>query len=118
MGAQTRQIIICNHIMRCFCESRWAMCSQYTKDFGSALDLGKLSGMEENLDDIVEACTKGAGRLPPMMPDDFVEELEAKSFTNGKEDRPMVGTLYRAAFEKQMGEAIRLKYSGLGWGDE
>eukprot|EP00966_Prymnesium_polylepis_P114335 2641916-Prymnesium_polylepis.1 len=71
---------------QCFCESRWAM---LTKDFDYALDLGKLTETEQDLKAIIKVCTKGGGRKAPMVPSDFVEELKAKSFTNGKEDRPM-----------------------------
>eukprot|EP00966_Prymnesium_polylepis_P120384 2781737-Prymnesium_polylepis.1 len=73
-----------------------------TKDYDFALDLGKLTGTETSLDDVVRVCTQGGGRKPPMLPINFVEALKAKSFTNGKEDRPMVGELYRTAFEKQI----------------
>ena len=88
-----------------------------TKDFDYTLDLGKLSGAEDDLEEILEQCTTGGGREPPMMPGDFVEALKAKSFTNGKADRRMVGGLYGAAFETQMGKAIQLDYGGLEWGD-
>ena len=88
-----------------------------TKDFDYTLDLGRLSGEEGDLDQIVKVCTQGGGRKPPAMPDDFVEALNAKSFTNGKADRPMVGALYRAAFETHMGEATGLDYGALDWGD-
>eukprot|EP00966_Prymnesium_polylepis_P113627 2627222-Prymnesium_polylepis.1 len=73
---------------------------------------------KEDLDDIVTVCTERGGRRPPMMLGIFVEELKDKSFTNGKEDRPMVGELYQAAFETQMGEATELNYGNLGWGNE
>eukprot|EP00966_Prymnesium_polylepis_P020707 476505-Prymnesium_polylepis.1 len=36
-------------VTQCFCESRWAM---LTKDFDFALDLGKLSQTEEDLEAI------------------------------------------------------------------
>ncbi|EOD33775.1 hypothetical protein EMIHUDRAFT_229279 [Emiliania huxleyi CCMP1516] len=44
-------------------------------------------------------------------------ELEKKSFTNGKDDTPLVKRLYEAAFEEQFGKATELIYNGLGWGD-
>eukprot|EP00966_Prymnesium_polylepis_P319546 7375993-Prymnesium_polylepis.1 len=100
----------------CFCESRWAM---LTKDFDYTLDLGKLDGKQRDMKAIIiQVCTKGGARRPPITPEDFVAELQAKSFTNGKEDRPMVGELYRAAFVEEMGKAKELRYTGLGWGDE
>eukprot|EP00966_Prymnesium_polylepis_P209847 4860194-Prymnesium_polylepis.1 len=51
-------------LSQCFCESRWAM---LIKDFDFALDLAKLTETEENLGAIVQVCTKGGGRRPPMM---------------------------------------------------
>ena len=65
---------------------------------------------------IVEACTKGS-RRPPLAPARFVAELEAKSFTNGKADRPLVGRLYEEGFAAQFGRAKMLSYGGLEWGD-
>eukprot|EP00966_Prymnesium_polylepis_P158925 3673619-Prymnesium_polylepis.2 len=92
-----------------------------TKDFDFSLDLGKLTGTETSLEDVVKVCTQGGGRKPPMLPSDFVEALKAKSFTNGKEDRPMVGELYRIVYsvrEADGGGHYAAVYSGLGWGDE
>ena len=99
---------------QCFCESRWA---QLTKDFDYALNLGYLDGTQTDLKAIIDVCTQGGARRPPMTPADFLDELEAKSFTNGKEDRPKVGELYRKGFEMEMGQAKELNYSSLGWAD-
>jgi len=41
----------------------------------------------------------------------------SKSFTNGKDDKPLVKRLYEAAFEEQFGKATELAYVKLGWGD-
>ena len=51
------------------------------------------------------------------MPSAFAAELETKSFTNGKVDKPLVKRLYEAAFKEQFGKATELNYDGLGWGD-
>jgi len=40
-----------------------------------------------------------------------------KSFTNGKDDKPLVKRLYEAAFEEQFGKATELSYQDIGWGD-
>eukprot|EP00966_Prymnesium_polylepis_P088004 2035998-Prymnesium_polylepis.1 len=40
--------------------------------------------------DMIDECTKGGGRAPPIVPEDFAIALETKSFTNGKDDRPLV----------------------------
>ena len=40
-----------------------------------------------------------------------------KTFTNGKDDKPLVKRLYEAAFEEQFGQTKWLNYRGLGWGD-
>eukprot|EP00966_Prymnesium_polylepis_P262986 6074543-Prymnesium_polylepis.1 len=88
-----------------------------TKAYDLGIDVGKLSDAEKGFYEVEMAINKGGRRMPPLLPDDFAEELKAKSFTNGKEDRPMVGALYRTAFEMQMSEATKLMYCGLGWGD-
>ena len=56
-------------------------------------------------------------RRPPLLPSAFAAELEKKSFTNGKDDKPLVKRLYEAAFEEQFGKATELDYGSLGWGD-
>ena len=44
--------------------------------------------------------------------------MAGKSFTNGKDDKQLVGQLYREAFAEQCGKAETLNYTSLGWGDE
>mmetsp|Transcript_74121 Transcript_74121/g.222780 ORF Transcript_74121/g.222780 Transcript_74121/m.222780 type:complete len:250 (+) Transcript_74121:264-1013(+) len=106
----------CPSLLQCFCESRWAM---LTKEFDFALDLGKADGNGEG-----PRCHRTGlhqGRRTEAADDAERfrgQELKAKSFTNGKEDRPMVGELYRGAFEKEMGEVTTLHCAQLGWGDE
>ena len=98
----------------CATESAWA---SLTKMACLSLDLGKMrDGVEYsyyNLDD----CTQDGGRRPPLLPSAFAAELEKKSLTNGKDDKPLVKRLYEAAFEEQFGKATVLDYYGLDWGD-
>ena len=42
---------------------------------------------------------------------------ESKSFTNGKDDKPLVSRLYEGAFKEQFAKVTKLDYSCLGWGD-
>ena len=98
---------------QCFTESSWAT---MTKDFCFCLDLGQLTGEEKDKQAIIEACTKGA-RAPPLLPDEFVAEMADKSFTNGKDDKPLTERLYREAFAETFGQAKELDYAYLGWGD-
>ena len=58
-------------------------------------------------------CTQDGGRRPPLLPSAFAAELETKSFTNGKEDYPLVKRLYEDAFEEQFGKATVLSYAFL-----
>ncbi|EOD11668.1 hypothetical protein EMIHUDRAFT_214559 [Emiliania huxleyi CCMP1516] len=53
------------------------------------------------------ATVAKCGRRPPLLPSAFAAELETKSFTNGKDDKPL----------EQFGKATRLDYVQLGWGD-
>ena len=106
----------------CFTESSWA---GLTKGFQLSLDLGLMRDDEEyNFHSFVGQCTKGGqlrakaiGRRPPLLPSHFAEELETKTFTNGKDDKPLVKKLYEAAFKEQFGKATLLGYDHLGWGD-
>ena len=72
---------------------------------------------EYNYGSLIGDCAHGGGRRPPLHPSRFAAELEKKSFTNGKDDKPLVKQLYKAAFEEQFGKATELRYGSLGWGD-
>ena len=99
----------------CATENAWA---SLTKTGHLSLDLGKMrDGVEYDFRSLTDDCRKGGGRRPPLLPSAFAAELETKSFTNGKDDKPLVKRLYEAAFEEQFGKATVLKYLNLGWGD-
>ncbi|EOD06662.1 hypothetical protein EMIHUDRAFT_258811, partial [Emiliania huxleyi CCMP1516] len=99
----------------CATESAW---SSLTKAGALSLDLGLMrDGEEYDYYSLRHECTKGGGRRPPLLPSAFAAELETKSFTNGKDDKPLVKQLYEAAFEEQFGKATKLDYRGLGWGN-
>jgi len=98
----------------CFTESCWAT---LTKDFDFSLDLGRLQGGEEGKKAIVDMCTKGGGRSPPLLPEEFEAVLSTKAFTNGETDTPLVTTLYRDAFVAECAKATELIYADLGWED-
>ena len=99
----------------CFTEQSWA---SLTKAGRLSLDLGKMrDGVEYNWRSLGMDCTRDGGRRPPLLPSAFAAELETKSFTNGKDDKPLVKRLYEAAFEEQFGKATELNYRHLGWGD-
>ena len=66
---------------------------------------------------LIGDCTQDGGRRPPLLPSAFAAELESKSFTNGKDDKPLVKRLYEAAFKERFGKATVLDYGMLGWGD-
>jgi len=93
-----------------FCESSWAMLVKYSD---LVLDLGKDTG-EGKFDE--EKCRQG--RKAPVLPEEFVAQLQSKGFTNGSTDKPLVADLYSKGFEERFGVATLLKYSGLGWGVE
>ena len=98
----------------CCPENAWA---SLTKASGLSLNLGLMrhAGSRRAL---IEECTQGGGRRPPMLPSVFAAELESKSFTNGKDDKPLVSRLYEGAFKNQFAKVTKLDYSCLGWGDE
>ncbi|EOD06775.1 hypothetical protein EMIHUDRAFT_106703 [Emiliania huxleyi CCMP1516] len=84
----------------------------------TAADLGKMrAGVEYGYGSLIDDCVQDGGRRPPLLPSAFAAELEKKSFTNGKDDKPLVKQLYEAAFKEQFGKATVLNYRGLGWGD-
>jgi len=98
----------------CTAEAAWSMMTKY---YDFSLDLGLLEGGETRKEEIVRKCTKGGGRKPPLLPDEFEQVIATKSFTNGKDDRPLVARLYRDSFAEQFGKVKALNYGGLGWGD-
>ena len=99
----------------CFTEASWA---SLTKAFALSLDLGKMrDGKEYDCRSLIRDCIQDGGRRPPLLPSAFAAELETKSFTNGKDDKPLVERLYEAAFKEQFGKATVLNYRNLGWGD-
>ena len=84
------------------------------------ISLSKLTGAERDLRQVI---LKGRGaREPPMAPEPFATELAdgvasgAKGFTN-KGDVGLVTTVYDKAFDKEMGQAVRLDFRGLEWSD-
>ncbi|EOD38884.1 hypothetical protein EMIHUDRAFT_223995 [Emiliania huxleyi CCMP1516] len=99
----------------CSTENAWA---SLTKAGQLSLDLGKMrAGVEYGYGSLIDDCVQDGGRRPPLLPSAFAAELEKKSFTNGKDDKPLVKQLYEAAFKEQFGKATVLNYRGLGWGD-
>ncbi|EOD38905.1 hypothetical protein EMIHUDRAFT_224042 [Emiliania huxleyi CCMP1516] len=99
----------------CATENAWA---SLTKVGALSLDLGKMrAGKEYDFDSLTLDCTQEGGRCPPLLASAFAAELEKKSFTNGKDDKPLVKRLYEVAFKEQFGKATELVYDSLGWGD-
>jgi len=94
----------------CFCESSWAM---MVKDYDLVLDLGKDTGEGR-----FNAARCQHGRKAPVLPEEFVVQLQSKGFTNGSTDKPLVADLYSKGFEERFGVAPNLNYAGLGWGDD
>ena len=80
------------------------------------MDLGVDPTNENDYDWITWWHGSSQGRGAPLLPDRFKEQLEDKSFTNGKDDKPLVAELYRKSFEACFGQATELVYSSLGWG--
>ena len=85
------------------------------KDYDYVLDLGKFSGTETGLVQVIKECA--AARPPPLTPADFALALADKSFTSKKADEDMVARLYEATFRLRMGQATDLNYSSMQWGD-
>lgn len=97
-----------------FTEASWAM---LTKTYAKVLDLSRLSGTKRSYVGMRDECIADGGRRPPLTPTQFVVQLAERTFTNGKEDRPLVSRLYRDGFTAQFERAHSLVYGGLGWGD-
>ncbi|CAK0828496.1 unnamed protein product [Prorocentrum cordatum] len=98
----------------CFFESSLAT---LTKLPGNLVDLGPAAWCAPKGG--TRALVSGAARRPaPVLPDALDAELQSKSFTNGREDRPRVAELYRSAFVQRLLATEALTYVGLGWGDD
>ena len=57
-------------------------------------------------------------RRAPITPEQMRTVLEQKSFTNAKDDRPLVAQLYQEQFERRFGQVDQLRYESLGWDDD
>merc|ERR1712039_952365 len=63
--------------------------------------------------------TQGAlldARRPPILPDDFEHQMQAKTLTNGK-DRAVLVDLQRAVTTTVLRSVELLDFASLGWGD-
>ena len=101
----------------CFTESSWAC---MVKSGRLVLDLGQLHERDDactTLEHVIRTCACST-RPFPLTPDAFEQQLSSKRFTNGKDDKPLVATLYRDSFGTAFGAAETLSYVGLRWGDE
>ena len=98
----------------CFCESAWAA---MVKAAFLVMDLSVDPTNENDYDWFRWWKMSSEGRGAPLLPDRFKEQLEDKSFTNGKDDKPLVTELYRASFKARFGQVTELVYAGIGWGD-
>lgn len=97
----------------CFTESCWAA---LTKPSRASFDLGRRAGAAPaSREELLDACAGGGGRRPPLLPAEFAAALQHKTFTNGKEDRPLVQSLYEVAFHNTFRHVFVLKYDQLGW---
>lgn len=56
-------------------------------------------------------------RCPAMTPQRFRTLLDAKTFTNGKEDHDLVASLYEGFLEMGLGAATKLSFPECSWGD-
>ena len=100
----------------CFTEQSWA---GLTKAGHLSLDLGKMrAGVEYDWDSLTDDCTQDGGRRPPLLPSAFAAELETKSFTNGKDDMPIVKKVQRSAFTHEFEKVHVLNFCRLDWGDD
>lgn len=126
----------------CYSEHCW---SSLTKSVSKSLDLGHYSGNRTRLygdNGVLAECTREGARPPPLLPAQFAEELESRSFIDPSNDKPLVISLYTKIFEAkvrpratfsapalgtflgptaahgaQMGAVSVLDYQRMGWGD-
>merc|ERR1712039_722339 len=81
----------------------------------TAGDLVKQASYQHHLD----MGTQGAlldARRPPILPDDFEHQMQAKTLTNGK-DRAVVVDLQRAITTTVLRSVELLDFASLRWGD-
>ena len=56
---------------------------------------------------MISECAEGGDRWPPLLPSQFTERLDARAFTEGKDDKALVSRLYASAFREEMRRATR-----------
>ena len=81
-------------------------------------NLGNLDGSETSFDVVRAKCTGGMSRPAPLTSAAFTKTLSSKKFTNGKDDEPLVKQLYADHFTTAFSSVKKLRYDGLGWGDQ
>jgi len=89
--------------------------SHMIKPGSKLLDLGFFDGRCKDWPRTTEVCK--AKRIPPVVPEAFSKELHRKTFSH-LVDQALIDARYKETFEDLMGTVERLKFPGLGWGDE
>ena len=110
----------------CFVEWRWSKFAG--KDPSRSLDVGRLSGEEDDRKAAVAVATTecttepaslGNGRLePPLTPEEFKDTVDLLAFSFPKDDGGTVQAMYAASYVSHLGGLRRLDLSNAGWGDE
>jgi hypothetical protein len=93
------------------------MRSAQSKRFPATKDLCSRSGDTGEAENWASLLRAGQLRRdPPVSPARFEAELASRTFTNGKDDKPLVAKLYRDGFVERIGACARLVFAGHGWG--
>ena len=98
----------------CYSEHCW---SSLTKSVSKSLDLGHYSGNRTRLygaNGVLAECTREGARPPPLLPAQFAEELESRSFIDPSNDKPLVISLYTKIFEAKVRPRATFSAPALG----
>ena len=106
----------------CFTETLWSSWpNKKTLDIGR-LAMSRQHGAWKEGSPLLELLRRCAHNEPrrdaPLLPAQFKETILTKSMHNPKDDAVLLTELYEEAFTSYFGQAYKLNFSNLGWGDD
>ena len=106
----------------CFTETLWSSWpNKKTLDIGRLALSRQHGGWKEgsSLLELLRTCAHTEPRrTAPLLPAQFKEIILTKSMHNPKDDAILLTELYEEAFTSYFGQAYKLNFSNLGWGDD
>lgn len=103
-----------------YTEALWASWpNKKTLDLAKLAKMRKENRMPTELRELLRLCAHSdMHKAPPLLLEQYKEELLQKTMYNAKDDFPLLLELYEAAFKTYYGQAYKLNFTNLGWADD